>query len=66
MNGVELSREGAAALPSLYPDRKDWPTARRRLRRRYRAFLGSGDHRLMDVGFFLYGVAEAMKGGRHA
>lgn len=64
MNGVELSREGAAALPPLYPNRADWPAARRRLRKRYRVLLDSGDHRLMDVGFFLFGVAEAMKGKR--
>jgi hypothetical protein len=64
MSGVELSGEGAAALRSLYPNPADWPAARQRLRKRYRALLDSGDHRLMDVGFFLYGVAEAMKGKR--
>jgi len=61
-----LSREGAAMLPELYPDRAAWPAARRRLRKRYRSMIDSDDHGLINVGFFLFGLAEAMKGGaRH-
>lgn len=51
-------------LPVLYPDRAQWPSAKRRLRKTYRRFLRSGDFALMDVGFFLFGLAEAMKGAR--
>lgn len=62
MDGYDLSREGAALLPELYPDRAQWPAARKRLRKRYRAMLKSGDRNLVDVGFFLFGLAEAMTG----
>jgi hypothetical protein len=65
-SGLDLSREGAAMLPELYPDRAQWPAARRRLRKRYRSMIDSGDPALMNVGFFLFGLAEAMNGrGRH-
>lgn len=59
-SGYDLSREGAAMLPELYPDKAKWPAARKRLRIRYRRLIDSGDHGLMNVGFFLFGLAEAM------
>lgn len=63
-SGHDLSLEGAAMLPELYPDRRHWPAAKRRLRKTYQRYIGSGDSALMDVGFFLFGLAEAMKGKR--
>lgn len=66
MSGRDLVREGAAMVAVLFPNAADRPAARKRLRKRYRALLDSGNPSLQDIGFFLLGLAEAMKGKRNA
>jgi hypothetical protein len=65
MTGHDLSLEGAAMVPILYPDPMKHREARPRLRRRYRKLLHSGDPFRQAVGFFLFGLAGDL-GGTHA
>ncbi|MBB4858236.1 hypothetical protein HNO88_001555 [Novosphingobium chloroacetimidivorans] len=66
MTGHDLSKEGAAMAPILFPDTAKHAAARVRLSKRLRPLLNSPDQRERDIGFFLFGLAEALRGTRHA
>lgn len=64
MTGHELSQEGAAMAPILFPVEAEHAAARVRLAKRVRSLLNSTDPARRNVGFFLFGVAEALAGAR--
>lgn len=62
--GRDLAREGAAMLDTLYPDASTHREVSARLEKRFRALIDSNDPHKMAVGFFLFGVSEAARGGK--
>ncbi|MBB4857218.1 hypothetical protein HNO88_000525 [Novosphingobium chloroacetimidivorans] len=66
MTGHDLSKEGAAMAPVLFPNIAEHHAARIRLLKRLRPLLNSPEPFKRDVGFFLFGVTEALRGARHA
>ncbi len=52
--------------PVLFPDRAVHYAARVQLPKRLRPLLNSSDPRMQDMGFFLFGLAWALRGKRHA
>lgn len=66
MAGYDLFAEGAAMAPILFPDATKHHAARVQLLKRLRPLLNSRSTKKQDVGFFLFGLAEALRGKRHA
>lgn len=66
MSGHDLSKEGASMAPVLFPNIAEHAAARVRLAKRLRPLLNIADPAKRDIGFFLFGVAEALRGTRHA
>jgi hypothetical protein len=46
--------------PILFPDASEHAAARMRLAKRFRPLLNSSNPKHRDVGFFLFGLAEAL------
>jgi hypothetical protein len=55
MTGHDLSKEGAAMAPILFPDATEHAAARVRLAKRFRPMLNSPNPTHRDIGFFLFG-----------
>lgn len=66
MTGHELSKEGAAMAPILFPNIAEHHAAHVRLAKRMRPLLNSRDPLKRNIGFFLFGIAEALRANRHA
>lgn len=66
MTGHDLSKEGAAMAPILFPEPAKRAAARFRLLKRLRPLMASKNPRHRDIGFFLFGMAEAMRGNGDA
>lgn len=64
LTGRDFVTEGRKCARSIYPKAKERKAAAKRVARRARAFLASPDPRLINIGFFLHGVAEAARGAR--
>ena len=58
--GVELAREGEALLKALYPTVAERHSVATRLSRRARKLIDNPQ--TMDVGFFVFGMAQAAAG----
>lgn len=66
MAGYDLYQEGAAMAPVLFPDASRHAAARVQLLKRLRPLLNSSNPARQNMGFFLFGLAEALRGKRHA
>jgi hypothetical protein len=74
MAGIDLYQEGAAMAPVPFPEEARHAAARVQLLKRLRPLLNSQDKKRQDIGFFLFGLAEALRArpcakqrvGRHA
>lgn len=64
--GHLLAKEGRAMLPVLYPDKTTHAEAAKRLGRRWPKMIDNPDPAVWGVGFFLFGLVEAMEGRRNA
>jgi uncharacterized protein YebE (UPF0316 family) len=62
--GRDYASQGRQCARSIYPKAKERKAAAKRVARRARAFLTSNDPRLINIGFFLHGVAEASRAVR--
>jgi len=60
MTGHDLSKEGAAMALVLYPEPDQHAAARFRLLKRLRPLMASQNPHHKNIGFFLFGVAEAL------
>lgn len=62
LSGLELCREGAGMLSTLYPDPSTHAAAALRLYAKGQKLIHSGNRQLVDVGFFIHGLSQAAAG----
>lgn len=62
LSGIELCREGAGMLCTLYPDPATHAAAAKRLYAKGQKLIHSGNPQLADVGFFIHGLSQAADG----